>query len=125
MAIVATVERRQIRYAHMVGVTPEIMMQGMRADYRLVDRLSSTLCERMRTARIAAGRGRARHLADGGVRSRAALGEDERHHQPRYWSNLPAVRCSRPPRRSMVCSSATAPPGITSGRSTATCPPRR
>src|SRR5204862_5138595 len=50
MAIVATVERRRIRYAHMVGVTPEIMMQGMRADYRLVDRLSTRLCERMRTA---------------------------------------------------------------------------
>jgi len=50
MAIVAAVERRRIRYAHMVGVTPEIMMQGMRADYRLVDRLSTTLCERMRTA---------------------------------------------------------------------------
>jgi len=50
MAIVATVERRQIRYAHMVGVTPEIMKQGMRADYRLVDRLSTRLCERMRTA---------------------------------------------------------------------------
>jgi len=44
------VERRRIRYAHMVGVTPEIMMQGMRADYRLVDRLSTRLCERMRTA---------------------------------------------------------------------------
>ena len=50
MAIVATVERRQIRYAHMVGVTPGIMMQGMRADYRLVDRLSRKLCVRMRTA---------------------------------------------------------------------------
>ena len=51
MAIVATVERRQIRYAHMVGVTPEIMKQGMRADYRLVDSLSTKLCERMRTAK--------------------------------------------------------------------------
>ena len=40
MAIVKVVERRQIRYAHMVGVTPEIMQQGMRADYRMVDRLS-------------------------------------------------------------------------------------
>src|ERR1700732_1986766 len=35
MAIVRVVERRQIRYAHMVGVTPLIMQQGMRADYRL------------------------------------------------------------------------------------------
>ena len=40
------VERRHIRYAHMVGVTPEIMQQGMRADYTMVDRLS----ERLRSA---------------------------------------------------------------------------
>jgi aminopeptidase len=32
MAIVAAVERRAIRYAHMVGVTPQIMQQGMCAD---------------------------------------------------------------------------------------------
>ena len=42
MAIVRVVERRQIRYAHMIGVTPEIMQQGMRADYLMVDRLSAT-----------------------------------------------------------------------------------
>src|SRR5947209_9573308 len=47
MAIVKIVERRQIRYAHMVGVTPEIMRQGMRADYKMVDRLSDNLRERM------------------------------------------------------------------------------
>src|SRR5580693_10663592 len=47
MAIVRVVERRQIRYAHMVGVTPEIMQQGMRADYRMVDKLSDKLRERM------------------------------------------------------------------------------
>src|SRR5260370_40974120 len=47
MTIVKVVERRQIRYAHMVGVTPEIMQQGMRADYRLIDRLSEKLRERM------------------------------------------------------------------------------
>ena len=51
MAIVAAVERRAIRYAHMVGVTPQIMRQGMRADYRLVDALSQSLCERMPHAR--------------------------------------------------------------------------
>src|SRR6059036_4314520 len=47
MAIVRVVERRQIRYAHMVGVTPQIMQQGMRADYRMVDRLSEKLRERL------------------------------------------------------------------------------
>ena len=51
MAIVAVVERRRIRYAHMVGVTPRIMREGMRADYRQVDRLSQQLCDRMQTAR--------------------------------------------------------------------------
>jgi aminopeptidase len=90
MAIVATVERRQIRYAHMVGVTPGIMMQGMRADYRLVDRLSIKLCERMRMAaslRVETAYGTslkatfdpARHwVKTSGIISR------------RYWSNLPA-----------------------------------
>src|SRR5215470_16641181 len=47
MAIVQVVERRRIRYAHMVGVTPQIMQQGMRADYKMVDKLSDRLRERM------------------------------------------------------------------------------
>jgi aminopeptidase len=90
MAIVAAVERRRIRYAHMVGVTPAIMMQGMRADYRLVDRLSTRLCERMRRAL--------------GLRVETPFGTslsatfDPALHwvktsgiiSPRYWSNLPA-----------------------------------
>ena len=90
MAIVAIVERRQIRYAHMVGVTPTIMRQGMRADYRLVDRLSSVLCERMRTAtslRVSTKYGT----------SLSATFDPSMHWvktsgliSPRYWSNLPA-----------------------------------
>jgi aminopeptidase len=90
MAIVATVERRRIRYAHMVGVTPEIMMQGMRADYRLVDRLSTTLCERMRTAKTL------RVETPFGT-SVTATFDPELHWvktsgiiSTRYWSNLPA-----------------------------------
>src|SRR4051812_41834571 len=90
MQIVAVVERRQIRYAHMVGVTPLIMQQGMRADYRLVDRLSSTLCERMRTATAL------RVETDQGTSLTATF--DPAFHwvktsgiiSPRYWSNLPA-----------------------------------
>ena len=52
MAIVAVVERRRMRYAHMIGVTPRIMREGMRADYRQVDRLSQQLCDRMQGARM-------------------------------------------------------------------------
>ena len=90
MAIVAAVERRQIRYAHMVGVTPEIMTQGMRADYRLVDRLSTRLCERMRTATSL------RVKTPFGTSLEASF-DPELHWiktsgliSTRYWSNLPA-----------------------------------
>jgi leucyl aminopeptidase (aminopeptidase T) len=90
MAIVKVVERRQIRYAHMVGVTPEIMRQGMRADYRLVDRLSDKLRERMLraetlTVKTEAGTRFAAHFDRGldWVKTSGLI-------SPRYWSNLPA-----------------------------------
>jgi len=90
MAIVRVVERRQIRYAHMVGVTPEIMQQGMRADYRLVDRLSDKLRERMLraetlTVKTEAGTKFAAHFDRGldWVKTSGLI-------SPRYWSNLPA-----------------------------------
>jgi aminopeptidase len=90
MAIVKVVERRQIRYAHMVGVTPEIMRQGMRADYRMVDRLSDKLRERMLraetlTVKTEAGTEFAAHFDRGldWVKTSGLI-------SPRYWSNLPA-----------------------------------
>jgi len=90
MAIVRVVERRQIRYAHMVGVTPEIMKQGMRADYRMVDRLSDKLRERMLaaeslTVKTEAGTTIAAHFDRGldWVKTSGLI-------SPRYWSNLPA-----------------------------------
>ena len=90
MAIVKVVERRQIRYAHMVGVTPEIMKQGMRADYRMVDRLSDKLRERMLraetlTVKTEAGTEFAAHFDRGldWVKTSGLI-------SPRYWSNLPA-----------------------------------
>ena len=90
MAIVAAVERRRIRYAHMVGVTPQIMCEGMRADYALVDRLSQELCERMQTARSLSVR------TPGGTDFVATFDralawvKTSGLINPRYWSNLPA-----------------------------------
>jgi aminopeptidase len=90
MAIVKVVERRRIRYAHMVGVTPEIMRQGMRADYRLIDRLSDKLRERMLRAetlrvKTEAGTEFEAHFDRGldWVKTSGLI-------SPRYWSNLPA-----------------------------------
>jgi leucyl aminopeptidase (aminopeptidase T) len=90
MAIVKIVERRQIRYAHMVGVTPEIMQQGMRADYRKVDELSDRLRERMvraqaLTVKTEAGTSFKAHFNPelDWVKTSGLI-------SPRYWSNLPA-----------------------------------
>src|SRR5690348_8622748 len=90
MAIVQVVERRRIRYAHMVGVTPQIMQQGMRADYKMVDRLSDTLRKRMLraktlTVKTEAGTAFAAHFDRklDWVKTSGLI-------SPRYWSNLPA-----------------------------------
>jgi aminopeptidase len=90
MAIVRVVERRQIRYAHMIGVTPEIMQQGMRTDYRKVDELSDKLRERMLhaetlTVKTSAGTSFSAHFDRDldWVKTSGLI-------SPRYWSNLPA-----------------------------------
>jgi leucyl aminopeptidase (aminopeptidase T) len=90
MAIVATVERRQIRYAHMVGVTPRIMREGLRADYRQVDRLSQQLCERMHTAAALRVRTRAGTALIATFDPSLAWVKTSGLINPRYWSNLPA-----------------------------------
>jgi aminopeptidase len=45
------VDHHQIRHAHMVNITRQIMMEGMRADFRAIDQLSQHLVERARAAR--------------------------------------------------------------------------
>ncbi len=88
--IVGVVERRHIRYAHMVGVTPEIMQQGMRADYTLVDKLSERLLQRMHSARKLTVR------TDAGTSLVATFDpgldwvKTSGLINTRYWSNLPA-----------------------------------
>jgi aminopeptidase len=51
MQMTDVVNRRRMRHAHMVNITPEIMCQGMRADFNLVDRLSQQVLERVRRRR--------------------------------------------------------------------------
>jgi aminopeptidase len=90
MAIVAVIERRQIRYAHMIGVTPTIMQQGMRADYRMVDRLSQRLCERMHEARTLAVKTPGGTSFTAWFNPEYAWVKTSGLISPRYWSNLPA-----------------------------------
>jgi aminopeptidase len=51
MQMTEVVNRRRMRHAHMVNITPQIMCEGMRADFQLVDRLSQKVIEKVRRAR--------------------------------------------------------------------------
>jgi leucyl aminopeptidase (aminopeptidase T) len=50
MQMTEVVARRQIRHAHMVNITKRIMADGMRADFREVDRISRQVMEIARVA---------------------------------------------------------------------------
>src|SRR5258708_14739928 len=74
----------------MVGVTPQMMQEGMRTDYKLVDQLSDKLRERMLRAKTLtvtteAGTAFAAHFDKklDWVKTSGLI-------SPRYWSNLPA-----------------------------------
>ena len=45
MQMTSIVNRRRMRHAHMVNITPRIMCEGMRADFQRIDRLSQQLVE--------------------------------------------------------------------------------
>ena len=45
------VDRHRIRHAHMVNITPQIMCEGMRADFQDVDALSERLIQRARRSK--------------------------------------------------------------------------
>lgn len=89
MQMTDIVTRRRMRHAHMVNITRQIMLEGMRADYARVDRLSTKVLDIVKGAREI----RARTAA--GTDLRAAL---EPHYRwiktsglisPDKWGNLP------------------------------------
>ena len=90
MQMTDVVNRRRMRHAHMVNITPEIMCHGMRADFDLVDRSQQKVLDRVRLA----------------TRIRATTAAGTRHHrrnEPRTTSG------SRPPASSPLKSGATSP----------------
>src|SRR3984885_7111488 len=50
MQMTDVVNRRKIRHAHMVNINRQIMLEGMRADFARVDRLSQKIVEMVRKA---------------------------------------------------------------------------
>src|SRR5438445_201503 len=51
MQMTDVVNRRRIRHAHMVNINHQIMLEGMRADFLKVDRLSTKVVDTVRRAR--------------------------------------------------------------------------
>ena len=51
MEMTDVVNRRKIRHAHMVNINRQIMLEGMRADFLKVDRISAKVIEMVRKAR--------------------------------------------------------------------------
>jgi len=51
MQMTDIVNRQKIRHAHMVNINKQIMLEGMRADFQKVDRLSARVVDRLRLAK--------------------------------------------------------------------------
>jgi aminopeptidase len=51
MQMTGVINRRKIRHAHMVNINHQIMIEGMRADFLKVDRISSKVVETVRGAK--------------------------------------------------------------------------
>ena len=79
----------QLRHAHMIGITPEIMKDGMCSDYREIQRVSKLVYERVRDAR------EIRVTTDKGCDFTGRFSRDlkwiisDGDIKPRHWTNLP------------------------------------
>ena len=74
------VNRRKIRHAHMVNINRQIMLEGMRADFQRVDRLSQKVVEMVRKASKIRAKTAAGHRSDGRSESQLQVAEDQRHY---------------------------------------------
>jgi leucyl aminopeptidase (aminopeptidase T) len=97
MQMTDVVNRRRMRHAHMVNITAEIMCQGMRADFNLVDRLSQKVLERVRKA------SRIRATTSAGTDITAEMNPGYKWFKtsgiisPEKWGNLPGGECFTSP----------------------------
>jgi len=89
MQMTDVVNRRKIRHAHMVNINHQIMLEGMRADFLKVDRISAKVVETVRRAK------QVRAKTPAGTDLTADLSPDYRWVKtsgiisPDKWGNLP------------------------------------
>ena len=89
MQMTDIVNRRKMRHAHMVNINRQIMLEGMRADFRVVDDISARVINKVRTAK------KVRATTPAGSDFTAELNPDYRWVKtsglisPEKWGNLP------------------------------------
>ncbi|HZQ42071.1 MAG TPA: aminopeptidase [Acidobacteriaceae bacterium] len=97
MQMTDVVNRRRMRHAHMVNITPEVMVQGMRADFNAVDRLSQKVLDKVRAAKYV------RATSGAGTNIFAELEPNYKWFKtsgiisPEKWGNLPGGECFTAP----------------------------
>jgi len=97
MQMTDVVNRRQMRHAHMVNITPEVMVEGMRADFNAVDRLSQIVLDKVRAASYVHA------TTAAGTDIRAELNPNYKWFKtsgiisPEKWGNLPGGECFTAP----------------------------
>lgn len=97
MQMTDVVNRRRMRHAHMVNITPDVMVQGMRADFNAVDRLSQKVLEKVRAAKYV------RATSGAGTNIFAELEPGYKWFKtsgiisPEKWGNLPGGECFTAP----------------------------
>ncbi len=97
MQMTDVVNRRRMRHAHMVNITPEIMTQGMRADFNLVDKLSQAVLDKVRKATYV------RATTPAGTDIHAQMNPEYRWFKTsgiiskEKWGNLPGGECFTAP----------------------------
>ena len=97
MQMTDVVNRRRMRHAHMVNITPEIMTSGMRADFNAVDQLSQLVLDKIRKASYI------RATTSAGTDIHAQMNPDYRWFKTsgiisqEKWGNLPGGECFTAP----------------------------
>jgi leucyl aminopeptidase (aminopeptidase T) len=97
MDMTDVVNRRKMRHAHMVNITSDVMLEGMRADFNQVDALSQVVLDKVRAAAYV------RATTPAGTRITADLNPEYKWFKtsgiisPEKWGNLPGGECFTAP----------------------------
>ncbi len=95
----AVVNRRRIRHAHMVSISPRIMVEGMRADFERVDALGTRVLERAVRARRITARSRAGSDLEATFDPAIRWIKTSGIISPEQWGNLPGGEVFTAPAR--------------------------